>query len=499
MTSRRRFLGAASVAAAWPGAALAQPKPAPKSAKPKPEGVLVNDVHAQLSSALVFKILEPDTLDGVRGAFHFARREKRPVCIAGGRSGMGGQEFGGEAVMIDTRKLNKVLDFDAERGLIELEAGVQWPRLYEFLASGQRGRERQWTFAQKPADIDRVTIGGSLSANVHGRGLAMPPLVNDIESFKLVDQKGDLLSCSRSENAELFRLAIGGYGMFGFVYSVTLRLAPRRKLERVVDLRTLDGLGTVLADRFADGFLYGDFQLSTDDKSPEFLLQGVLTCYRAVPSETPLQGAGPALDEKDRVTLFELAHSDKRAAFLRISNHAQATHGQLYWSDEQQMAAYPDNYHREVDRRLKAVRGTEVMTEICCERGLLERFMTEVRQYALREQVEVISATVRLVEQDKESFLAWARKPFACVTFHIHVEHSTRGLIRAGDAFRRLIDIGLRHGGGYFPAHHRHALRRQLDVCLPQFGEFLRLKMKHDPQELFQSDWYRHYKAMFSR
>ena len=64
----------------------------------------------------------------------------------------------------------------------------------------------------------------------------MPPFINDVESFRLVTSRGNLLNCSREENAELFRLAIGGYGLFGFIYSATLRLVPRRKLERVVEV-----------------------------------------------------------------------------------------------------------------------------------------------------------------------------------------------------------------------------------------------------------------------
>jgi len=36
-----------------------------------------------------------------------------------------------------------------------------------------------------------------------------------------------------------------------------------------------------------------------------------------------------------------------------------------------------------------------------------------------------------------------------------------------------------------------------VQACWPQMPEFLRLKRKHDPQELFQSDWYRHYRTMF--
>jgi len=77
--------------------------------------------------------------------------------------------------------------------------------------------------------------------------------------------------------------------------------------------------------------------------------------------------------------------------------------------------------------------------------------------------------------------------------------YAAAGLIRAGDQFRRLIDLALKYGGSYLPAYHRHALRRQVDACYPQLQEFLKLKLKHDPQELFQSEWYRHYKRMFEK
>ena len=71
-------------------------------------------------------------------------------------------------------------------------------------------------------------------------------------------------------------------------------------------------------------------------------------------------------------------------------------------------------------------------------------------------------------------------------------------MIRAGDQFRRLIDLGIKYGGSWYPTYHRHALRRQVDACYPQFADFLKLKRKYDPEELFQSDWYRHYKNMFN-
>jgi len=496
MVGRRKFLGLSGLAAAWASAAFAQQaKP-----KPKPEGVLVNDVHAQLNSTRVYRIVEPQSIDAVRGAIKLARTEKRALCIAGGRHAMGTQQFATDGVLLDIRKMNKVLEFDTERGLIEMESGMQWPQLLEHLAAVRFSGEKQWAFSQKQTGADRMTMGGSLSANIHGRGLTLPPFISDVESFTLIDAKGDLRPCSRTENADLFRLAIGGYGLFGFVYSVRLRLVPRRKLQRVVESRTIDGLPGAFAERIRDGFLYGDFQYAIDDVSPDdFLRRGVFSCYRPVADDTPMPPAQRELGERDWIELLYLAHADKPAAFQRYAGHDLSTNGQLYWSDTQQMSVYADNYHRALDKRLQAeFRGTEGTAEICCERDALPAFMAEVARHARREKMEIIYGRVRLIEQDKESFLAWARKPYACVVFHLHVEHSTRGLIRAGDQFRRLIDLGMRYGGSYFPAYHRHALRRQVDACYPQFEDFLKLKRKYDPEELFQSDWYRHYKNMYN-
>src|SRR5207253_1290608 len=160
--------------------------------------------------------------------------------------------------------------------------------------------------------------------------------------------------------------------------------------------------------------------------------RGVFRCDRPVPDDTPMPPAQKELSERDWIELLYLAHKDKPAAFQRYAGHDLATNGQLYWSDEQQMSIYPENYHRVLDKRLQSeFRGTEGITEIYCERDALPAFMAEVARNARREKMEIIYGTVRLIEQDKESFLAWARKPYACVVFNLHIEHTSRGLIRA--------------------------------------------------------------------
>jgi len=492
--NRRNFLK--TLALAWPASAWPQ---FAKKEKPPP-GILVNDVHSQLNSARVWRIVQPDTLDAVRNAIKAAQKEEKAVCISGSRHAMGGQQFLMDGLMIDTRRMNRVLGFDPERGHVEVEAGVHWPQLLQQLAAAQKGREKQWTFAQKQGGADRLTLGGCLSANIHGRGLKLPPFVGDVESFKLLNANGDVVQCSRSENPELFRLAIGGYGLFGLITAVTLRLVERRKVERVVEVRQVDSLAKGFAERIRDGFVYGEFQFSIDEASADFLNRGVFSCYRPVDPATPVPANQKELHERDLVELLHLAHAAKGEAFRRYAGFQLSTHGQVYWSDEQQMSAYPENYHRALDQRLGAqVRASETMTEICCERDALERFLGEVRDYARRDKVDIIYGSVRLIEQDRETFLPWARRSYACVLFNIHVEHTTSGLIKAGDVLRRLVDIGIKHGGSYYPTYNRYALRRQVEACFPQLPEFLRLKRKHDPQELFQSEWYRHYKKMYEK
>jgi FAD/FMN-containing dehydrogenase len=411
---------------------------------------------------------------------------------------MGGQQFGTDTLLIDVRKLNRLVHLDGERGIVEAEAGIEWPELIRGYLALQSGNGRPWGIAQKQTGADRITLAGTIAANAHGRGLKMKPFISDVESFVLVDGTGAARTCSRAENSELFRVVHGGYGLFGIVTSAKLRLVPRTKVERVVEIRTTDDLIAAFDKRISDGFQYGDFQFSIERESEDFLHKGVFSCYRPVPLETPIPAEKQLTDENWRQLLF-LAHSDTRKAFQSYSDYYLSTNGQIYWSDLHQLSIYPDNYHREIDAKLHApYPATEVIAEIDVPRPDLKGFFDEVRTDFRTNKVDLIYGTVRLIERDDESFLPWAKQPYACVIFNLHTVHSPDGLRRSGDSFRRLIDTAAARGGTYYLTYHRDATRPQIEKCYPQFVEFLRLKKKHDPEERFQSDWYRYYKTLFA-
>ena len=390
------------------------------------------------------------------------------------------------------------VNFNGEAGVVEVEAGIQWPQLIAGLVARQAGQSRAWGIAQKQTGADRLSLGGALAANIHGRGLRMKPFVADVESLVAIDADGNSQVCSRQQNAELFRLISGGYGLFGLVYSLKLRLMPRQKVQRVVEIITIEELMPAFEKRIADGFLYGDFQFSIDEQSDDFLRRGVFSCYRPVAADTPMAAENKKLSSDNWMTLLMLAHTDRSRVFEEFARYYLSTSGQVYWSDTHQLSDYRDGYHQILDQRLGAGKpATEIITEIYVPRNHLAEFMREAREDFRKHKVGIIYGTIRLIEQDNESFLAWAKQPYACIIFNIHTEHSPEGLLHSANTFRRLIGMAIRRDGNYYLTYHKYATREQMLACYPQFPEFLRLKAKYDPDERFQSDWYRHYRRMF--
>ncbi|HEU5206606.1 MAG TPA: FAD-binding oxidoreductase [Gaiellaceae bacterium] len=437
---------------------------------------VVNDVHSRLNETTVDAVVPVDSLDSIAAALASARTAGRPASIAGGRHAMGGQQFCTGGVLLDTRPLAGVVAIDDERGLVEVEAGIQWPSLIDALA------RTSWAIRQKQTGADDLCIGGAISANVHGRGLTYKPFVDDVESLVLVGVDGVARTCSRDENPQLFRLVCGGYGLFGVVHSATLRLTRRRKVERVVRLAHASELEELFAGRIDDGYLYGDFQFAIDPASPDFLQRGICSCYRPVPDDTPL-GADHKLSAEDWSRLLHLAHHDKALAFDVYVQHYLATDGQVYLSDRHQLATYVSGYHLDGS--------SEMISELYVPRPLLADFLAAAARDLRALEADVVYGTVRLIEPDDESLLAWAREPWACVVMNLHVEHTVAGVADAATAFRRLIDLALERGGSFYLTYHRWATARQLLAAYPQLPAFLEAKRAHDPDGLFQSDWYR--------
>src|SRR6266496_3406335 len=441
MVTRREFIRTAALFALAPHA----------FGVPEKE-IWVNDVHSQLNRTRVRKLLRPRTRDELAEIVGSASRKGLPISVSGCRHSMGGQQFATDGVCIDTRELDRVISFDRERGLLEAEAGIQWPKLIRAYLDAEAGDTKQWGIAQKQTGADTFTLGGSLSSNVHGRGLRMKPLISNVESFTRITADGKPIRCSREENSELFRLAIGGYGIFGLIDTVTLRLVPRQKLRRVVEI------------------------ISADE---------------------PIV-AKKELRDDDWLDLLRLAYTDREKAFKRYSDYYLSTNGQTYWSDTSQLSAYLPNYAQRIREQIGGEESSLIITEIYVPRTDLPDFLARAAELLRSNRTIVIYGTVRLIEKDNESFLAWAKEPYACTIFNLLTFHTPEGIEASARSFRGLIDLAIARGGSYYLTYHKFAKPEQVMACYPQFKQFLDLKRKYDPAERFHSDWYRHYRQLFA-
>ncbi|MEA2764434.1 MAG: hypothetical protein QOK07_838 [Gemmatimonadaceae bacterium] len=468
-------------------------------AESAPDAIVVNDVHSNLNRTRVDDIVCPESIEAVQAIVRSARRDGTPLSVAGGRHAMGGQQFATSSTLIDMNGLTRVIEFDRIRGEIEVEAGIQWPELYQFLIASQANENKPWAFVQKQTGADKLSIGGALASNIHGRGLRLPPFIGDVIAFTIVGPDGVVRRCSRTENPEVFHAAIGGYGLFGAILNVRLRLTPRHQVQRIVEVVDIDNLPAMFDRRIAAGYEYGDFQFATQLDPDALLRQGVFSCYRPVDDTTPMPASRARLTPENWRELILLAHVDRARAFEAYSQYYLTTSGQCYWSDEHQMSTYIPDYHDALGVRLgEYAHGTEMISEIYVPRESLVRFLTDVRSDFLEHRTDLIYGTIRLIERDTETMLTWAKEPYACIIFNIHVMPDPAGIERGRQEFRRLIDRGLQYGGSYYLTYHRWAERNQVAAAYPEFPEFLRLKRRLDPSEVFQSDWYRHYKTMFA-
>ena len=170
--------------------------------------VAVNDVHSALNATEVARVAEPDSVAAVQEEVVRARAEGAELAIAGGRHAMGGQQFGAGGVLLDMpRPEPRSSTSTPSAASSRSRPGSSGPGSCATWRASRASEPSAWGIAQKQTGADRLTIGGALSANVHGRGLAMPPIIGDVESF----DPGRAPTASpaaarRTENAELFAL-----------------------------------------------------------------------------------------------------------------------------------------------------------------------------------------------------------------------------------------------------------------------------------------------------
>jgi FAD-linked oxidoreductase len=130
-----------------------------------------------------------------------------------------------DGVMIDTSRMNRILEIDRDRGLVTVEGGSRLHRLGPLLADHGLALENQ-------GDIDAQSVAGAISTATHGTGAAFQNLAAQVVALRLVTAAGEVLELSPETDPEAYLAARVSVGALGVISALTIACVPLYTLHR---------------------------------------------------------------------------------------------------------------------------------------------------------------------------------------------------------------------------------------------------------------------------
>lgn len=327
-------------------------------------------------------------------------------------------------------------------------------------------------------------IGGTLSVNAHGWPAPFGPFGSTVRWFRLMLADGSIARCSREENAELFRLVIGGYGLFGVILDAEIEMVPNRLLIPRFEVFSADQFGPRMFAHAKDPqvqMMYG--RLSVDRE--HFLEEAILVSFRPdanAPAVLPAVKRGSLLTAASREIFRAQMGSDilKKTRWFaesklgpRIAPGA-VTRNALLYGPVSELAGR--------DRKR-----TDILHEYFLPSERLGDFLAACRNVILKSKQELLNVTLRYVAADADSMLAFAPQPrvAAVMLFSQRMTPDHEADMRA--MTEALIDHVVSLGGSFYLPYRLHAHRDQLQRAYPKIADFVTAKRKYDSSILFRN------------
>ncbi len=440
---------------------------------------IINDV-TQINPIAVAGVLTPKSVDEIVSA---VKNHPGPISIGGGRYSMGGQTATEQALHIDMREFDKVVQFSKEHQQITVQTGITWRKIQEFIDPHDLSLQIMQTYAN-------FTVGGSLSVNVHGRYIGKGPLVMSVQAIRVVLPNGDLVFASPTENRDVFYGAIGGYGAMGVIVEATLNLADNVRVERKSQVMPL----TAYKDFFFKNVRENRDVVfhNADIYPPEF---GTVRATSYLQTDKPVTVAHrlTPLDQNywlDRSAFWVMSEVPFGKAFRRhVIDPLRFLGESVEWRNYE--ASY-DVKELEPSSRKDS---TYVLQEYFVPVEQLEQFVPKMAEILQRNNVNTINVSIRHAKQDPGTLLAWARSEVFAFVLYYKQGTSDADKMAVAAWTRELIDAAISVKGTYYLPYQIHATNTQFHAAYPNADVFFSLKKKIDPTNKFRNKlWDAYYK-----
>jgi len=481
--SRRALLGAGAAAA------LLQVLPA---AAQRPATPLVLDDASRLNAVPVARHWRPARVTGeawlgaLRAELKAAAAEGRPVSIGAARHSMGGQALvrDGLAMTFDVKPAAEPwIEIDRTARTYRVAAGARW---------------RQVIGALDPVGFSPAVmqsnhdfgVAATLSVNAHGWPVPYGPFGSTVRSFRLMLASGDVVTCSPSENPELFGLAMGGYGLFGVITDVDVAMTENQLLRVTNALMPAAQLGPRLVSSIAQDasvrMAYG--RLAVDAK--RFLREALLVTLRPTAGAPPPVTSGGLMVTLSREVFRAQIGSDaaKRARWYAETVAGPKTSSGVASRNRLLNEPVANLAGRDRSR-------TDILHEYFLPADGLETFLAACRTAIPGSRQDLLNVTLRYVQADPLSVLAYARESRVAAVMLFSQRMTRVDEEDMAAMTQRLIDAALDAGGSFYLPYRLHARREQVVRAYPRLEEFVARKRHYDPGLLFRHTMWNRYLA----
>ncbi len=458
------------------------------------KGGTINDVSC-LNRTPVYGIVQVRTIEDIKNALAFARENGLKVSMAGVRHSMGGQAFFRNNLVLDMKGFNQIQLREDEK-TITVQSGATWHDIQDYL------HPRYAVKAMQSTDI--FTVGGSISVNAHGMDHLAGSVGSSIRSMRVMLADGSIVNVSPDENAELFSLVVGGYGLFGVILDVDLEIVDNdiyQTERQVVSYRAFPEIfeKEILPDPEL-GLFYG--HLST---APGSLLEEMIFYkYTKVDiDEAEIPPLGEVSGTKLRRFVLNFSKKGDLAMSIKwfLEKHVEpmmesctvVPRTQAMAEGEACFVSRNEPMHDSVKyTRNNLPNETDILHEYFIPREQFIPFVDGLRRIVQDYNVNLLNASVRVIHPES-NFLNYAPAEMYSIVLYINQPTTPDGNEKMGIVTRELIDLTTDVNGRFFLPYQLHYTAEQLRRSYPMIADFFAAKKSYDPDALFTNAFYEKY------
>lgn len=173
--------------------------------------------------------------------YHDLERIPFPIIARGHGNSYGDSALGYEGYVVLMQRLNRLLNFDKEAGIITAEAGLSIGELLSVIVPSG------WFLPVTPG-TQQISLGGCIAADAHGKNHRVQGCFSEhVLSFDLLTATKKWLHCSKDENKEIFYATVGGLGLTGIIGTVTLQLRSIKSPYMDIQQESFSSLAETIA------------------------------------------------------------------------------------------------------------------------------------------------------------------------------------------------------------------------------------------------------------